>query len=163
MSNLEEQYLSMRSGIARMVSRIVPPADVEDVVQETYIRLCRVAMSQEIENPRAYLYQTARNLALDSIKKAANARSVEWHEDAGYAATPNDSIVNSIHSTESFNRFCDSVHRLPSRAQRVFVLKKVYGYTQREIAAELGISESTVEKHVSLASRRCGEYMSRVE
>ncbi|MGI9237324.1 MAG: RNA polymerase sigma factor, partial [Woeseiaceae bacterium] len=160
MGALEELYLSMRGGISRMVSRIVPPDDVDDIVQETYIRLSRVVLSQEIQHPRSYLYQTARNLALDSIKKAANSRSVEWHDDAAYAATINDSVINEIDSDEKFHHFCESVDRLPSRAQQVFVLKKVYGYTQREIAMKLGISESTVEKHVALALRRSTEYMS---
>ena len=50
---------------------------------------------------------------------------------------------------------------LPVQARRVFVLKKVYGYSQREIAEELGLAQSTVEKHVALAVRRCAEYMSR--
>ena len=49
---------------------------------------------------------------------------------------------------------------LPVQARRVFVLKKVYGYSQREIADELGLAQSTVEKHVALAVRRCAEYMS---
>ena len=163
MGPLEEQYLSVRSGIARMVSRIVPPSEVEDIVQETYIRMRRAVLSQEIQNPRSYLYRTARNLALDSIKKAANSRSVEWQESDDYAVTQDDPVVTAIDSARKFRRFCDSVDRLPPRAQRVFVLKKVYGYTQREISTELGISESTIENHVALAVRRCSEYMSQVE
>ncbi len=163
MGALEEVYLSMRGNISRMVSRIVPPDDVEDIVQETYLRLSRVVMAQEIEHPRSYLYQTARNLALDSLKRACNARSVEWREDAHYAATVGDTIAERIDSAKSYDRFCDSVRQLPDRARQVFVLKKVYGYTQREIATELEISESTVEKHVALAVRRCADFMERVE
>ena len=161
MGGLEELYLSMRGSLAGMVARIVPPDEVEDIVQETYVRLRTVLIAEEIRHPRSYLYQTARNLALDSIKRAGNARSVEWREDAEYAATVNDPIVENIDTSRSYRQFCDSVERLPNRARQVFVLKKVYGYTQREIAAELDISESTVEKHVALASRRCAEYMSQ--
>ncbi len=152
----------MRSGISRMVSRIVPPDEVEDIVQETYIRLRRAVLSQEIQNPQSYLYRTARNLALDSIKKVANSRSVEWQESANYAATHDDVVINAIDRAETFRRLCEAVDRLPPRAQSVFVLKKVYGYTQREIATELKISESTVENHVALALRRCNEYMNQV-
>lgn len=163
MGAMEELYLSMRGGISRMVSKIVPPDDVDDIVQETYLRLRRVIVSQEIRNPRSYLYQTARNLALDSIKKAANSRSVEWHDDAPYAATISDPVAHRVDSTESFEHFCDSVQRLPQRARHVFILKKVYGYSQREIAAELDISESTVEKHVALAVRRCADFMKQAD
>ncbi|MGI9232902.1 MAG: RNA polymerase sigma factor [Woeseiaceae bacterium] len=163
MDTLEELYLSMRGGISRMVAKIVPPHEVEDIVQETYIRLRRVVVSQEIQYPRSYLYQTARNLAFDSIKRAGNARSVEWREDTLYAATAGDTIAETIDSSERYRRFCDSVERLPDRARQVFVLKKVYGYTQREIAAELDISESTVEKHVALAVRRCANSVNHAD
>ena len=162
-SGLEELYLSMRGSISRMVARIVPPDDVEDIVQETYIRVRRVVIAQEIRHPRSYLYQTARNLALDSIKRVGNARGVEWQEDAHYAASESSSIPDGIDSSEDFRRFCDSVQQLPQRARQVFVLKKVYGYTQREIASELDISESTVEKHVALAIRRCAEFMEQAD
>lgn len=160
---LEELYLSMRGSLSRMVARIVPPDEVEDIVQETYIRLRRVVVAQEIRHPRSYLYQTARNLALDSIKRADNALSVEWDHDANYSASRSDSVINEIESTANFERFCDSVQNLPMQARRVFVLKKVYGFTQREIATELGISESTVEKHVALGFRRCSRYMGDIE
>ncbi|MGI9247736.1 MAG: RNA polymerase sigma factor [Woeseiaceae bacterium] len=160
MSELEELYLSMQQGLRSVVAQIVPPDDVEDIVQETYIRLRRVVVAHEIRHPRSYLYQTARNLALDSIKKADNALTNSWEEGAQYAATVGDSVVNKIDSRANLERFCDSLQRLPSKARRVFVLKKVYGYSQREIATELGISESTVEKHVALGSRRCARYMS---
>lgn len=160
MSKLEELYLTMRPGIRRMVSSIVPRDDVEDIVQETYIRVCRVIVAHEIRHPRSYLYQTARNLALDSIKRADNALGVSWMEDADYSATSCNTVIDTIDSTANFERFCESVQQLPPQARRVFVLKKVYGFSQREIAAELGISESTVEKHVALGSRRCSESMS---
>ncbi len=163
MGTLEELYLSMRGSLSRMVARIVPPDDVDDIVQETYLRLRRVVAAQEIRHPRSYLYQTARNLALDSLKRGGNTHSVEWREDADYAATVGDTIPATIDSSTNFRHFCASVDRLPQRAQEVFVLKKVYGYTQREIANQLEIAESTVEKHVALASRRCADYMLQAE
>ena len=160
MSELEELYLSMRQGIRAVVAQIVRPDEVEDIVQETYIRLRRVVAAGEIRHPRSYLYQTAKNLALDSLKRADNALTTSWEEGAHYAAAVGNSVGERIDSRANFERFCDSLQRLPAKAQRVFVMKKVYGFSQREIATELGISESTVEKHVALGSRRCARYMS---
>ena len=163
MGALEPLYLEMRGGIASMVSRYVPPDDVEDIVQETYLRLYRVAMVDEIQNPRAYIYRIARNLALDSLKKADNAQTVPFIEDFPEPGTRSDDVVKQVESEEEFGHFCESVRRLPTQARRVFVMKKVYGLTQRQISADLGISQSTVEKHVALASRRCARYMRRFE
>ncbi len=159
MSELEQLYLSMRHGIRSVVAQIVSPDDVEDIVQETYIRLRRVVAAGEIRHPRSYLYQTARNLALDSIKRADNALTVSWDEGAHHTPADGASVGDSIDSRASFEHFCDSVERLPDKARHVFVMKKVYGFSQREIATDLGISESTVEKHVSLGARRCARYM----
>ena len=123
MSVLELLYLDMRGGIASMVSRYVAPDDVEDIVQETYLRLCRVAMVDEIQNPRAYIYRIARNLALDSLKKADYAQTVPLIEDFPEPGTRSDDVVKHVESREEFGHFCDSVRRLPAQARRVFGLK----------------------------------------
>lgn len=142
-----------------MIARIVPPDDVEDIVQETYLRLCRVAIVDEIQNPRAYIYRIARNLALDSLKKADNALTTPFTEEFCESQTRYDDVLKHVESREEFEHFCESVRRLPTQARRVFILKKVYGFTQRRIAEDLDISQSTVEKHVALATRRCSQYM----
>ncbi len=160
MGGLEELYLSMRCNITSVVARIVPPDEVEDIVQETYLRLCRVAIATEIQHPRSYIYRTARNLALDSLKKADNSRTTAWNESHDQLGSRPDSVINQVETTEEFRHFCDSLRKLPTQARRVFVLKKVYGFSQREIADELNISQSTVEKHVALGRRRCADYMS---
>ena len=163
MDDIRDIFLSARLGIARAVSKIVPPHEVEDIVQETYVRLCQVGASEQIHHPRSYLYRTARNLALDSLKRAENRVTEQWNEDVEYgraiAGTEADETFGQAASSEEFGHFCEAVRRLPVQARRVFVLKKVYGYSQREIASELGLAESTVEKHVALAVRRCAAFM----
>lgn len=161
LGELDKLYLTMKGGIASMVARYVGPDDVQDIVQETYLRLCRVAMVDEIQNPRAYIYRIARNLALDSLKKADNALTVPFLEEFPEPGTRSDDVVRHVESREEFGHFCESVRQLPAQARRVFVMKKVYGFTQRRIAEDLGISQSTVEKHVALATRRCSGYMRR--
>lgn len=163
MDEIRDLFLSMRMGIARVVSRIVPPHEVEDIVQETYVRLCQVARPEHIQHPKSYLFRTARNLALDSVKRAENRLGEPWserlEEGMGNAGAGVDEVLEQAASSEEFGRFCEAVQLLPVQARRVFVLKKVYGYSQREIADELGLAQSTVEKHVALAVRRCAEHM----
>lgn len=162
---VNEVYLAIRKNLLRAVSRIVPPHEIEDVVQETYVRLCQVENVEEIKNPRSYMLRTVRNLALDHVKRAEHRLSVRWDDDPerGYHAVKvnSDDVYDQAASGEEFGHFCEAVRKLPEQCRRVFVLKKVYGYSQREIAKELGLSESTVEKHVALGVRRCAEYMRR--
>ena len=163
LDDIRDTYLLIKRGLARAVSRIVPPHEVEDVVQETYVRLCQVGAPEKINNPKSYLYKTARNLALDSLKLADNRITESWHENVDVndelATVARDDTFEQAASSEEFGRFCEAVRQLPIQARRVFVLKKVYGYSQREIAIELGLAESTVEKHVALAIRRCTAFM----
>lgn len=160
---LRDLFVSMRSGIARSVSGIVPPHEVEDIVQETYVRVCQVAGPRRIRHPKSYLFRTARNLALDSVKRAEHRLGRPWNErleeGIGNADAEVDEVLEQAASAEEFGRFCAAVRLLPAQARRVFVLKKVYGYSQREIADELGLAQSTVEKHVALAVRRCAEHL----
>lgn len=154
-------YLSVRRGLARAVSKIVPPHEIDDIVQETYVRLCQVASPESIEHPKSYLFQTARNLALDSVRKADNrlTESLETAQEGCFTTPTSDDVLDRIISNEEFGQFCEAVRHLPPQARRVFLLKKVYGYSQREVASDLGLSESTVEKHVALAIRRCAAFM----
>ncbi len=165
--DVRDIFLSMRRALARTVSRIVPPQEVEDIVQETYVRLCQVGRLEHVRHPKSYLLRTARNIAIDSIKRAEYRLSDAWdensHDPLGAADGTRDELFERAASSEEFGRFCEAVRQLPVQARRVFVLKKVYGYSQREIASELGLAQSTVEKHVALAMRRCAAYMAETE
>ena len=63
-------FLALRRRIAGLVGGIVPPKDVEDIVQETYMRVCQVANKDVIRKPQSFMFRTARNLALDHVKRS---------------------------------------------------------------------------------------------
>lgn len=158
-------YTSSSKALSRLVSRMVPPHEIEDIVQETYVRLCQTENIERIDSPKAFMYKTARNLALDYIKRADTKRvdRVESQQMLDDLMNGDDKTVDEMyHSTvidEEFKHFCDAVRMLPVQCRKVFVLKKVYGNSQKEIAEQLGISQSTVEKHISNGLKRCTIYM----
>lgn len=156
-------FMSIRGRLARAVQSIVPPREIEDIVQETYLRVCRAGSKTRIQSPQAFMFRTARNLALDHVKRAESrlADSFDQMEEEGMATErqPVDSTVNTACSDEEFVQFCDSVRYLPVQCRRAFVLRKVYGYSQREIAKAMNISESTVEKHIAEGIKRCLNYI----
>lgn len=162
---LAELYLSLRGSLARSVAGIAPPREIEDIVQEAYVRVCQVEKKSAIRAPRAYLYRAVRNLALDHVKRAESRLSDSLDDDIGGAGAEAlaDNTFHQVASNEEFSLFCDAVRHLPVQCRRAFVLRKVYGYTQREIAAELGLSESTVEKHIALGMKRCMYFMEQFE
>lgn len=159
-------YLASRKSISRLVARIVPPHEIEDIVQETYVRICQIENKESISSPKSFMYKTARNLALDFQKQASN-RLVDGIDNMEafehLLSEPNkDEMYENALSDSEFSHFCEAVRLLPVQCRKVFVLKKVYGYSQREIAAHLTLSESTVEKHISTGMKRCTLFMRKM-
>lgn len=147
----------------RAVLGIVPPKEVEDIIQETYVRACQANETQSIRRPKAYLFRIARNLALDYMNKAETRLAVSHDElEDGIpidTAMLRDTTLNTVVSNTDFAAFCDAIRRLPKQQRRAFVLKKVYGYTQKEIALDMQLSEKTVERHIALGMERCMEHL----
>ena len=160
-------YLTSRKSISRVISRMVPPHEIEDIVQETYVRICQIENKENISSPKSFMFKTARNLALD-YQKQAGVRlvdcvdNIEILEQLGSEDNKDEMYENTLTNNE-FSYFCEAVRQLPVQCRKVFVLKKVYGYSQREIAAQLNLSESTVEKHISMGIKRCTRFMREVK
>jgi len=162
-NSIFEIFLSCRSHLARAVSHLVPPHEIEDIVQETYVRVCLYKLKKKIRVPQTLMFKIARNLALDHIKRAEWRLTSHAVEDPrtgfGAASLLVDETFIRVKSDEEFAQFCEAVRLLPLQCRRVFILKKVYGYTQQEIAKELNLSESTVEKHVAKGMKLCAFHM----
>ena len=153
-------FVACRGLLARLVGRIVRPHDIEDIVQETFIRSFEAARTTEIRHPRSFMLKTARNLALNHISRS-DQRLTDQVED--FAALdvylPTEVVESVVEANEQFLLFCRAVRELPLQCRRAFLLKKVYGFSQKEVAAFLGLSESTVEKHVARGLLMCSDYL----
>lgn len=160
---MTQVFISIRNGLARAVGGIVPPKEVEDVVQETYVRVCQVGSDSEIKSPRSFMYKTARNIALNHINRAESRLSESFEDinssDLGGMQDPDGETLRSVCSDEEFAIFCDAVRSLPVQCRRAFVLKKVYGHSYSEIAEAMNISEKTVEKHIAKGISGCRNFM----
>ena len=160
-------YLSLRGRLARAVVGIVPPKEIEDIVQETYVRACQTEKKGEIDSPRSFLLKTARNLALDHVKRAESrlADSLEESSESALVDTgrPADATFEEVASNDEFALFCDAVRHLPLQCRRIFVLKKVYGYSRREIAENMNLSEHTVQTQIARGMKRCTYFMEQYE
>jgi len=156
-------FLSCRAMLARSVSGIVPPHDIEDIVQETYVRACRLSPRSEITLSPGLMITIARNLALDHIKNSAyrlnSTLDTDAATDMANAANLLDETFRQVTSDEEFSKFCRILRQLPAQCRRAFVLRKVYGYSQSEIAKVMGICESTVEKHIVKGFKLCTRHM----
>ena len=150
--------------LARVEGRIAKPHDIEDIVQETFLRSYEAAGKTEIRHPPSFMLRTARNLALNHVTRADNRLTDQIEDSAAsdvYLAS--ETLESQLESKERFLLFCRAVRKLPVQCRRVFILKKVYGLSQKEIAEFLSISQSTVEKHVAKGLLTCTNLMQHSE
>lgn len=133
--------------------------DIDDIVQESYALLAERERVDDILNPRAYLFQVAHSLVVRNIRRA---RIVPIHavEDLGLvdfaddAATPEQSAI----AHDDLRRLAEVIASMPGQTREAFVLRRVRGLSQREIAARMGLSENTVEKHIVRGIRWLGDW-----
>lgn len=153
-------FLDYRPALASHLRHIVTPHEIDDVLQDTFVRLQEAAKREPIEHPRAFLRKTATNLALNRIAKAdrrLNDRVADFESSEVCSTTDGpDSALEAEQRTRQLYR---AVARLPQQCRYVFLLKKVFGFSQQEIALALGISTSTVEKHIAKGLLMCRDYL----
>jgi len=156
-------FNSYAATIKRYVSKIVCADDIDDIVQETFVRSYEAELKHEIKYARSFMLKMAKNLALNHINKWDNN-----YNDSVEDISVSDIELSSQHfedefeSKERFLQFCRATEKLSESVRKTFILKKVYGFSQKEIAHCLNLSESTVEKHVAKGLLHCMQYMERI-
>jgi RNA polymerase sigma factor (sigma-70 family) len=159
----EEVY--PHDGLLKAWLRTAFPAarqEVDDVVQESYLRLWRRHTAKPIARAKAFLFTTARHLAID------------WHRrGASFSVTPLSSFETSsvldqaLHAAdaltlqEKYDLLAEAVAALPNRCYEVIVLHKLKGLSQKEVATRLRLSERTVANHTRVAVQKCEDYLRR--
>ena len=154
-------FLGCRSSLTRLVGRIVNRHDVDDILQEAFMRSYEAAGKTTIRNPRAFRLRTATHLALNHVSSAGHKLTTHMEDPAlpEIHQLTADSPESQFDSNLRFAAFCRAVGGLPEQCRRAFILKKVYGLSQQEIADRLGIMQSAVENHIARGLLMCREYM----
>lgn len=143
------------------LSRRRAPAafDVDDIVQESYALLAERERVDDILNPRAYLFQVAHSLVVRSIRRARIVPILAV-EDLGLADLPDGAATpeQSAIAHDDLRRLAEVIASMPGQTREAFVLRRVRGLSQREIASRMGLSENTVEKHIVRGLRWLGDW-----
>jgi RNA polymerase sigma-70 factor (ECF subfamily) len=127
----------------------------EDLMQETFTRVYAVG-AEQLDSPRNFLFRTAHNLAVNHRRdrSAAQVQAVEDLDAIG-AVSGTPLPEETLHWRGELEMLEQVIDSLPPQCRQVFILQKIELRTHQEIAEQLGIAVSTVEKHIARAVKIC--------
>lgn len=141
---------------------LAAPADVDDIVQETYARVLRAHGRGPIESPRGLLFATARNVTRDLFRRRAVSRTVSTSQfDVSQVIDHSPGVADTATRNNEADLLRSAIGALPDRCREILLLRKFENLSHREIAQKLGIAEHTVEAQLTKALRRCEEFFAR--
>ena len=133
--------------------------DVDNVVQETFVRVLQARRVGEMENVRGYLFATARNHALALMRRRDIVAIDGVAElEALDVSIDEPGVAEKVGLRLEIELLTQAIDALPNRCREVLRLRKIEGLSQREIAERMGISEHTVEAQVANGMRRCAQF-----
>ncbi len=167
MSAILSEFAAAKPALRSYLWRFFSGAqDVEDMLQEVFLRAYAAEARRPILMPRAYLFRVAKHVALNELSRRRNSatRSLEDFEDPDVVGSADQTgLEQQVEGRRRLALFANAVASLPDQCRKVLVLKKIEGLSQREIATRLGIAESTVEKHLARGLLLVREFMTRRE
>lgn len=141
-------------------SRFPRDLDLDDVVQEAYMRVLKAYQEKTITAPKAFLFATARNIALNSIRAAAvRGENIPTSGDALDTLDNGEDIHEIIERNQELETLTLAIQALPKRCRQIFTLFKVYGMLPREIAKELDLSDTTVYNQLYIGLDKCTKFI----
>ena len=149
---------------AYLVNKFPTLEDVDDVVQEAYARLLKAHEENRVREPKALLFTIARNTVYDLFRRKKVVQFESLTQNPCSSVLDSKSNVNeTVSLRDEINLLVQGVETLPKRCRQVMTLRMVYGYSQKEIAEELGIAANTVKAQLAKGMRRMTVYLARYD
>lgn len=157
---LDELFLTHRKTLIwRLLQLVGCRHTAEDLVQETYVRVARALDQRPVEHLQPFLYQTARNVALDHLRHEKVRQRVEAGDSEAEAAlevpSPASSPEAELMDKQTLAAFDRVMAGLPERTRQMLLLSRIHGWPYPRIAAHLGVSQSTVYNAIRAALAQC--------
>jgi len=151
-----------RSLIGRL---LLGSSEFDDVEQQVSLHVAAGANSANhhpIAQPKSVLLRIAKRLALSQLTRKAR-QITEYIEDSSESKVINEESVaeEALSTREMLGLHCEAVAELAPECRQVYLLRKVHGFSHKDIAAHLGISVSAVGKHLIKAAEGCDRYVRR--
>jgi RNA polymerase sigma-70 factor (ECF subfamily) len=158
---LAQLYRSEIDRLRSYLTRVLKSeADAEDVAQEAFLRLHRRGELADYDQPKAVLFKTAYRLALNKVRSRRSSavdRAAPLVDDQVLPPAPALSAEAEIVAREQEHAYARALDSLPARCRQVIELRTVQELSYKQMSDTLGISVSTLEKHLVRGKRVCAE------
>lgn len=133
--------------------------DHDDLVQETYVRTLRAYEGGRVTHPKAFLFTTARNAAIDLFRRRRGQAHEELSELAALPVLDEaPGAGETLEREQRLEALLEAMLALPERCRQVMMLRHLDGLAYKEIAVRLGISPETVKVHMIKGLKDCTRF-----
>ncbi|MGH1471787.1 MAG: RNA polymerase sigma factor [Cellvibrionaceae bacterium] len=157
---LQALYKEHSASLIRFLTRRLKSVEeAEDIAHAALLRIEKLDDGVSLNNPKAYLFQIASNLAIDSIRRKEVLNRYIQRESSRIEATnrskDNLSPERIIAAKQQLSQINLTLAKLPVKPRQAFLLHRQKGLSYSEIAEEMGVSVSSVEKYILQALQQC--------
>lgn len=136
--------------------------DVDDVVQESYLRIWRARMIRPIRCAKSFLFTVARHVALNALRRERHSPVMPVTDLRQlFVLDSRPDAATATVTAEEIECLVDAVDALPARCREIFILRRLQGVSQKDIAARLGLSEQTVQVQAARGLKRVAKQLRR--
>jgi len=126
--------------------------DVEDIIQDTFLKAHKVPNWQDVKNPEAYLVSMARNTFHDHVRKEIRS-AIDQIEDEVIDGTP--SPEQRLSDRQQLKELGDVINDLTPRLKQAIILVKVLGLSTSEASEIMGITKGALKNHIMRGMIAC--------
>jgi RNA polymerase sigma-70 factor (ECF subfamily) len=152
-------FVTYSDGLNRFVyQKLGNIDDAQEIVQDTFHNYLRIEDQEDIENPQAFLYKTAHNLALNHIRKSGyRAAHLQTLDDGAQSV----SLEREVFSQRDVENLQEHLNKLPELTRKIFLSNRMDGKTYPEISQDFAISLGSVQKHMVKALNYLRRHLDR--
>lgn len=157
--------MSHENGLKKYLSKFfLSSHEIDDICQEAFLRSFESNMKNEIKQPKSFIYRVATNLLMSQYRRSSY-KLTDYIDDVGEELMPVDAsnIENDINAQRQLGVFCESIATLPEQCRKVLVMRKVYGFSIKEISKQLNMPTSTINYNIAKGMVCCDDAMEKYE
>ncbi|OUW16276.1 MAG: hypothetical protein CBD18_07210 [Opitutales bacterium TMED158] len=155
----ESEVQPHEPGLRAYLLGTVGTSDIDDLIQETYIRILKAKRRGDVQSPRGLLFTIARNLSRDLFRRRSKV-SVFPITDSDSLRVLGDKpgLEEAVARRDEAELLEQAILSLPERCRMILIYRKLENLSHREIAAKMGITVHTVESQLTKGLHRCEKF-----